>query len=78
MDLARENEFQELFPGCELGAEPPFGNLYGVPVLVDSGLRQDEEIVFNAGSHEETVKMRYADYERLVSPAAVAPLSRPA
>lgn len=47
-------------------------------MLVDSGLRQDEEIVFNAGSHEETVKMRYADYERLVSPAAVAPLSRPA
>ena len=66
--LATELEFTGLFPDCEVGAQPPFGNLYGVPVYVDTALAQDEEIVFNAGTHEETIRMRYADFERLAQP----------
>ncbi|HXG17726.1 MAG TPA: YbaK/EbsC family protein [Methylomirabilota bacterium] len=67
-ELAQEKEFRTQFPGCEVGAEPPFGNLFHIDTIVDSALAEDEEIVFNAGSHWQTVKMRYADYERLVRP----------
>lgn len=67
-ELAQEREFRDLFPGCETGAEPPFGNLFGLETIVDTALAEDEEIVFNAGSHWQTVRMRYADYERLVHP----------
>jgi Ala-tRNA(Pro) deacylase len=70
--LAKEEEFQELFPGCELGAMPPFGNLYGLPVFVDEILTQDKEIAFNAGTHSELVRMSYADFERLVQPKVVS------
>jgi Ala-tRNA(Pro) deacylase len=63
--LATELEFTGLVPDCEVGAMPPFGNLYGVPVYVDKALTQDEEIIFNAGTHQDTVRMRYADFERL-------------
>ncbi len=52
--LATEAQFAGLFPGCEPGAMPPFGNLYGVPVWVDRSLTQDEDIFFNAGNHEQT------------------------
>jgi Ala-tRNA(Pro) deacylase len=75
VELAREGEFADRFAGCEVGAEPPFGNLYGMPVYVDESLRQDPEIVFNAGTHSEAIRMLYADFERLVRPA-VTPLSR--
>jgi Ala-tRNA(Pro) deacylase len=74
-ELAPEAELQRLFPDCELGAEPPFGNLYRLPVYVDSALAKDPEIVFNAGNHTEAVRMKYADFERLVHPV-VARLSR--
>jgi Ala-tRNA(Pro) deacylase len=67
-ELAQEKEFRTQFPGCEVGAEPPFGNLFHIDTIVDSALTEDEEIVFNAGSHWQTIKMRYADYERLVQP----------
>jgi Ala-tRNA(Pro) deacylase len=67
--MAHESEFASLFPGCEMGAMPPFGNLYGVDVYVDEALSQDEEIVFNAGTHVDAVRMRYKDFERLVKPA---------
>ena len=70
--LAKEEEFKELFPGCELGAMPPFGNLYDLPVFVDDILTQDKEIAFNAGSHSELVRMSYADFERLVKPKVVS------
>jgi Ala-tRNA(Pro) deacylase len=70
--LATEVEFAGLFPGCEPGAMPPFGNLYGIPVWVDESLARDDEIVFNAGNHEQTVHMRYADFARLVQPRTVA------
>ena len=66
--FATEQEFQGLFPQCEAGAMPPFGNLYGLPVYVDQTLTADEHIVFNAGTHTQTVKMKYADFARLVQP----------
>lgn len=71
-ELEPANEFRALFPDCETGAEPPFGHLFGVDMLVDSALTEDEEIVFNAGSHWQTVKMRYADYARLVKPGVAS------
>ncbi len=67
--LALEDEFEHLFPDCEVGAMPPFGNLYGVPVLVDVALTRDPVILFNAGTHGRTITMTYADYARLVWPA---------
>lgn len=74
VELASEEEFAELFPSCEVGAMPPFGNLWELPVFVDQRLREDEQIAFNAGSHTELVKLPYADFERLVQPT-VAQLS---
>jgi Ala-tRNA(Pro) deacylase len=66
--LATETEFKELFPDCETGAMPPFGNLYGLEVYVDRPLTEDEEIVFQAGTHYEAVKLRYQDFANLVHP----------
>lgn len=66
--LAEENEFAGLFPNVETGAMAPFGNLYDVPVFVDQALREDESITFNAGTHTDTIRMAYADFERLVDP----------
>ena len=68
ISLAAEPEFELKFPDCDLGAMPPFGNLYGIPVYVDEFLTQDEEIAFNAGTHNELVKMKYSDFERVVNP----------
>ncbi len=65
--LAREEEFAPVFDDCERGAEPPFGNLYGLPVIVDDEL-PDDEMVFNAGSHTETMKMSTLEYLSLVHP----------
>ncbi|MFZ0428275.1 MAG: YbaK/EbsC family protein [Acidobacteriota bacterium] len=66
--LAAEHEFEHLFPDCELGAMPPFGNLYEMDVYVAHSLSEDEEIAFNAGSHSELIRMAYRDFERLVHP----------
>jgi Ala-tRNA(Pro) deacylase len=66
--LAKESAFEDRFPECDLGAMPPFGNLYGMPVYVADSLTEDDEIAFNAGSHTELVKMSYRDFERLVEP----------
>jgi Ala-tRNA(Pro) deacylase len=66
--LATEDELATLFPDCEIGSMPPFGNLYGTPVYVDATLIQDEEIVFDAGSHVGAIKMRYKDFADLVRP----------
>lgn len=68
LHLATEEEFESLFPKCEIGAMPPFGNLYDLPTYVDSSLTKDDEICFNATTHSEVIKMKYADYERLVRP----------
>ena len=67
-EIAKEQDFIERFPGCEVGAMPPFGNLYGMQVYVDESLAKDEEIIFNAGSHKELIKLLYKDYETLVRP----------
>ncbi len=66
--LASEEEFKGRFPDCEVGAMPPFGNLYGMETFVDGTLVEEEEIAFNAGTHTELVKMAYADFQRLVRP----------
>lgn len=66
--LASEAEFEGVFPECEVGAMPPFGNLYRIPVIVDESLKKDREIVFNAGSHTETVKIQFDEFVELVKP----------
>ncbi|MHC4547367.1 MAG: aminoacyl-tRNA deacylase [Planctomycetota bacterium] len=67
-ELATEKEFQGTFPDCEVGAMPPFGNLYDVEVYVDSSLTKDREIVFEAGNHKEAIKLPYETFARLVKP----------
>ena len=67
-----EDDFKKQFPDCETGAMPPFGNLYGMAVYVAASLTQNEEIVFNAGSHIEVIKLAYKDFERLVRPQVVS------
>ncbi|NIM65392.1 MAG: deacylase [Candidatus Latescibacteria bacterium] len=71
IELASEREFKDMFPGCEIGAMPPFGNLYGMEVYVAKSLAEDEEIAFNAGTHTELIKLAYKDFERLVKPKVV-------
>lgn len=66
--LAYEQEFMDKFPDCEVGAMPPFGNLYGMEVYVAESLADDEEIAFNACSHTELIRMNYKDFEELVKP----------
>ena len=66
--LATEADFKDIFPDCDTGAMPPFGNLYGVPVYVSSSLALDEDIAFNACSHTDLIKMPYADFARIVRP----------
>ncbi|MEZ4699130.1 MAG: YbaK/EbsC family protein [Rhodothermales bacterium] len=66
--LAEEHDFEELFPGCEAGAMPPFGNFYGIPVFVAAELTEDERIAFNAGTFTELIQMSYSDFARLVDP----------
>lgn len=71
VQLATEDDFVSRFPDCEIGAMPPFGNLFGIPVYVDPALERDEYIYFNAGNHVQTVRLRYNDYERLVHPRVI-------
>ena len=71
IELATESEFKDLFPGCEVGAMPPFGNLYDMAVFAAAKLAEDDEIAFNAGSHTELIKLAYKDFERLVDPTVV-------
>ena len=66
--IAREHEFAGLFPDCDTGAMPAFGNLYGLEVYVDQELTTCSHIVFQAGNHHELVTMRYADFARLAQP----------
>lgn len=66
--LAEEDEFKGLFPDCEVGAMPPFGNLYRLPVYVASALAEDKEIAFNAGTHTDVIKISYSDFDKLVKP----------
>ena len=69
--LATEDQFRNLFPQCETGAMPPFGNLYGQDVYVEESLTADETIAFNAGSHSELIQLNFSDFKRLVKPKVV-------
>ncbi len=71
VSLASERDFADRFRDCELGAMPPFGDLYGIPVVVDTTLAARDRIVFEAGTHTTTIAMRWADYVRLVRPEIV-------
>jgi Ala-tRNA(Pro) deacylase len=71
VSLATEKEFSKKFPDCELGAMPPFGNLYNMEVYVDKSLTQNTDIAFNAGTHNEVVKLSYHDFDTLVHPQVI-------
>jgi len=72
VELAAEDEFKTLFPDCEPGAMPPFGNLYDMDTYVAKTLTDNKEIAFNAGTHKELVKMSYSDFEELVQPKVLS------
>jgi Ala-tRNA(Pro) deacylase len=69
--FATETEFCEEFPDCEVGAMPPLGNLYNLPVLVEESITKESEITFNAGSHTEIINMAYADFADAVKPTVL-------
>jgi len=71
VELASEQEFKDMFPECEVGAMPPFGNLYDLDVYAAEKLAEDEEIAFSAGSHKELVRLPFDDFNRLVKPKTV-------
>lgn len=68
VELAEEKDIGKLFDDCDLGAEPPFGNLYDLPTIMDKSLEKDDHITFQAGSHEKAVRMSMTDYMKLVEP----------
>ena len=70
--LANEEDFLRLFPDCETGAMPPFGNLFGLPVFADITLEKDREIAFNAGTHRELIRMAWSEFKRLVDPTMIS------
>lgn len=72
MALAKEEDFVSLFPDCETGAMPPFGKLYNIPVIVDQSLNEDKDVVFNAGTHHDIIRISFEDFKRLESPRIAA------
>jgi len=68
VELAREEEIGKIFDDCDLGAEPPFGNLYNLPTIMDKALEKDDHITFQAGTHEKAIRMSMDDYRKLVEP----------
>jgi len=68
VELAEEKEIAKLFADCELGAQPPFGNLYNMTVIMDKALEVDEHIIFQGGTHDKAIRMSMSDYEKLVQP----------
>jgi Ala-tRNA(Pro) deacylase len=66
--LASEEDLRQIFPDCEIGAMPPFGNLYALPVYADKSLTEDDEIVFNACSHTKSIRLKMHDFIRMVNP----------
>lgn len=71
IELATEEEFKYQFPDCEIGAMPPFGNLFDMETYISDELKENEFIVFNAGNHRELIKTAYRDFERLVQPRVI-------
>lgn len=76
--MVPETELNRLFPDCELGAMPPMGNIYGIPVYLDSGLAAEDTITFNAGTHRDVVHMTTREFRRLVRPTLVSLAREPA
>jgi len=72
VELAKEDEMAAIFSDCELGAEPPFGNLYDLPTIIDKTLTADDHIIFQAGSHEKAIRLAMDDYLKLVEPRVLA------
>lgn len=68
IELSNEQEFKDVFPDCEPGAMPPFGNLYGLDVYAAQNLKEETEIAFCAGSHGKLIRIAYTDFERLAKP----------
>lgn len=68
VSLASEDDISKLIPDFEVGAMPPFGNMFDLPVYADSLLKEDKDIVFNAGSHTDMIKIKYKDFEKLANP----------
>jgi len=68
LEMLVESELVELFPDCDLGAVPPFGNLYGIAVWVDREVANAEKVLFCAGTHEDCIRMRYSDFAKLTLP----------
>lgn len=68
VELAEEKDIGTIFEDCELGAEPPFGNLYDLPVVMDKALEKDDHITFQAGTHEKAIRISMEDYRKLVEP----------
>lgn len=72
LDLAEETDMAKLFGDCDLGAEPPFGNLYNLPTIMDKMLEADEHILFQSGTHDRAVRISMDDYKKLVKPKILA------
>ncbi len=72
LTVATEQEFKDAFPECEIGAMPPFGNIYGMETYVEDALTENKEIVFNAGTHTELIKISYQDFLKLVKPKVLS------
>ena len=66
--LADEQTMQQLFKDCELGAEPPIGGMFGLPTLVDESVEAQDEVTFQAGTHQDAVRMSVEDYMRITNP----------
>lgn len=75
-ELAAEEDLAQLFPDYELGAEPPFGNLYGLKVVADTSLDDNDSVVFNAGTHTDTIRLTLEDFKQL-SEAQMADIGKP-
>ena len=68
VEVAEEKELGNIFDDCELGAQPPFGNLYDLPTIIDEALEKDDHITFQAGTHEKAIRISMDDYRKLVAP----------
>ncbi len=72
LQLASEAEMAQLFPDCELGAEPPFGNMFGLKTIMDNHLQEDAMLVMQAGTHTDAIKMRRSDWQRVCAPVVAS------
>ncbi|MFC1677264.1 aminoacyl-tRNA deacylase [Planctomycetota bacterium] len=68
VELADESDIARMFDDCELGAEPPFGNLYKLTTIIDKTLEADDHLIFQAGTHQKAIRMSFKDYKKLVEP----------